>query len=164
MPRLTINLDPYKEEITTLLDSKRTNADIREYLNDLYGLQIADKTLRRRLKEWKISTHTWIQDTPALRDRVISLFYNGLNDRQLYEALRIEGYMLGEEALVQLRLTMNLKHYEQGRNDQQAADELARGRIAEELTKGVIEGYGRGLLYTHFQQLGVHIARYYSKA
>lgn len=102
MPRSKINLSPYKDEIVVLLLLKKSNAQIREYFNETYGLLLSDHTLRRRLKEWDISIRKWTQDTPALRDRVISLFFNGLNDRQLYSALENEGYVLSEAALVRL--------------------------------------------------------------
>lgn len=160
MPRAKIDLDPYKDEILALIALKKTNAEIIRYLHDSYQTQLADHTLRRRLKEWNISIRKWTQDTPALRDRITSLFFNGLNDDQLYRALQTEGYQLGARALPRLRYELGLKHSLRTVEGQQEAEETAAGVITEELQKGVIEGYGRGLLYAHFQQLGVNIARY----
>ena len=160
MPRAKIDLDPYKDEILALIALKKTNAEIIRYLHDSYQTQLADHTLRRRLKEWNISIRKWTQDTPALRDRITSLFFNGLNDDQLYRALQTEGYQLGARALPRLRYELGLKHSLRTAEGQQEAEETAAGVITEELQKGVIEGYGRGLLYAHFQQLGVNIARY----
>jgi len=160
MPRTKINLDPYKDEILALISAKKSNANIIQYLQNSYQLQLADHTLRRRLKEWDVSIRKWTQDTPALRDRITSLFFNGLNDDQLYRALQTEGYQLGERAVPRLRYELDLKRRLSTIEDQQEADEAAVGVITEELQKGVIQGYGRGLLHAHFQQLGVNIARY----
>lgn len=160
MSRAKINLDPYKDEILALISLKKSNANIMRYLYDSYHIQVADHTLRRRLKEWDISVRNRMQDTPALRDRITSLFFNGLNEDQLYRALQTEGYQLGERALQRLRFELGLKRRHRTAEDQKEADETANGVITEELQKGVIQGYGRGLLYAHFHQLGVHIARY----
>ena len=160
MARIKINLDPYKNEILALISLKKSNANIIRYLYDSYHLQLADHTLRRRLKEWDISIRKWTQDTPALRDRITSLFFNGLNDNQFYRALQTEGYQLGERALSRLRFELGLKRRLRTTGEQEEAEETAAGVITEELQKGVIQGYGRGLLYAHFQQLGVNIARY----
>jgi len=52
MPRPTTNVEPYREEIINLLQRRHTHNHICGTLNTQYNIQIAPRTLRRRLQSW----------------------------------------------------------------------------------------------------------------
>jgi Clr5 domain len=75
----SINLDPYKDEITHLLFSGKSILNIIAYFKDSYAIQISRRTLQRRLQAWEVVVRPQTQDTPALRTRITELFFYGLN-------------------------------------------------------------------------------------
>jgi Clr5 domain len=156
----SIDLNPYKDEIIHLLFSGTTISDVTVHLQRTYKLQVNPRTLRRRLKTWNVVVRPQTQDTPALRSRITELFFNGLDETQLLRALQQEDYQIGKYSLVRIREELGLKRYLRTTKEQDIAEARTLEILTEELQKGVIEGYGRGLLYAHFQQLGAHIARF----
>ena len=156
----SIDLNLYREEIADLLYSGKTISDLVKYLKDTYEVEISICTLKRRLRTWHITVRPSAQDTSALRDRISELFFNGLDEQQLLRTLQQEGYQTGKYSLVRIRKELGLKRRLRTNEEQDQAEELAQYTLTEELQKGVVEGYGRGLLYAHFQQLGIHIARF----
>lgn len=156
----SINLDPYREEIADLLFSGRTISTVLEYLEDTYEVKVGLNTLKRRLQTWNIIVRPSTQDTPALRDRITKLFFDGLDEELLLRVLQEEGFRIGKYSLVRIREELGLKRRLRTKEEEQEAEELATSTLTEELEKGIIQGYGRGLLYAHFQQLGIHVARF----
>ena len=159
MPAVTINLDPYKSEILHLLDTQKSHADILQYLKTTYELSVSKPTLKRRLKEWGIGVQIHTSDDSVLRDRISDLFFHGLTDPQIYRTLELEEFTVSPSGAIRIRKEMGLKRRLRTKEEQEQSDELALEKLTDELQQGVIEGYGRGLLYAHFQQLGIHIAR-----
>lgn len=159
MPRVSVNLDPYKEEILHLLSTQKSFSDILQYLQTQHELPVSDKTLRRRLKTWNVSVRTLTSNDSTLQGRISDLFFHGLNDNQILHALREEGFSIGPYALGRLRSEYGLKRRLRTQEERDQSQDLGLDVLTEELQKGVIEGYGRGLLHAHFQQLGVQISR-----
>ncbi len=73
--------------------------------------------------------------------------------------LQEEGFQIGKWALIRLRFQLNLKRSVRTEEQQAQADEVIQKLISDKLQKGVIDGYGRNYLYTHFRQQGHIIAR-----
>ena len=160
MPAQSIDLELYKDEIVDLFSNGKTVSDILKFLSSAYEVQIGKRTLERRLQLWKATVRSQTQDTPVLRTRIQELFRNGLSEVELLHILREEGHQIGKYSLVRIREELGLKRRLRTEEEKQEAEEKALEALTQELQYGVIEGYGRGLLYTHFQQLGIHIARF----
>ena len=77
----------------------------------------------------------------------------------MLRVLQEEGFQIGKWALIRLRFELNLKRSIRTEEQQAQADEVVQKLISDELEKGVIDGYGRSYLYTHFRQQGHIIAR-----
>ncbi|KAF1946536.1 hypothetical protein EJ02DRAFT_462549 [Clathrospora elynae] len=73
--------------------------------------------------------------------------------------LHKEGFDIGKYTLVRLRFELGLRRRVRGVQQSQEADRLVRELVAQELEKGVIDGYGQRYLYTHFWQRGIIVAR-----
>ena len=158
MGRFAINFDAYKEEIIRLR-AQKTPKEIIQYLHTTYDLSITERTLNRRLKEWGVSIYTKLAGIDLL-NRIQELFFNGLNDTQILRTLKAEDHTITLEGVRRLRVEeLNLKHRLRTEEEQEASNESTLSQLIDELQKGVIAGYGRGLLYAHFQELGVQVSR-----
>jgi hypothetical protein len=88
------------------------------------------------------------------------LFFDvGLEDQDMLTGLQKEGFNIGKYTLVRLRFELGLRRSIRGVQQYQEADQLIRRLVAQELEKGVIDGYGRRYLHTHFWQRGIIVAR-----
>jgi hypothetical protein len=96
-----------------------------------------------------------------VKARIQVLFFQvGLEDLDILTVLRDEGFKIGKYTLIRLRFELGLKRRVCGVEAMQEADRLVRRLVTEELEKGVIDGYGRRYLATHFRQNGHIVARY----
>lgn len=97
-----------------------------------------------------------------VKARIQVLFFQvGLEDHDMLTVLRDEGFKIGKYTLIRLRFELGLKRRVRGVEAIQEADRLVRRLVTEELQKGVIDGYGRRYLATHFRQNGHIVARYF---
>lgn len=161
MPRSIIDLNVHKEEIIQLR-LRKTVVEIVQHLQTTYNLSVNERTLKRRLKEWgiNITVSTSQPADLALLERIRILFFHGLNDIQILRTLTAEDYLITLGGLVRLRIEeLHLKRRLRTKEEQETAKENAHSELIDELQKGVVEGYGRGLLYAHFQELGVQVSR-----
>jgi Clr5 domain len=159
MPRSTVDINAYREEIIRFR-SQKTAVEIVQYLQTTYDLSISERTLNRRLKEWGISVYTTKSVDSDLLNRIRELFFLGLNDTQILRTLKIEDHTITLRGVERLRIKeLNLKRRLRTEDEQEASKEKALSELIDELQKGVVEGYGRGLLYAHFQELGVQVSR-----
>lgn len=155
MVRPQIDLDSYKDLITTLFNRQKTNQEICSELARLHIIEIAPRTLRRRLQQWgfrRLPSKT--ADNTALCERVRSLICDNLSDREILLTLHREGFQISLDTLRKLRQQLGLRR----RTDDPEAQRIQENQIIEvlrqEIQDGSIEGYGRGLLYTHLRQKG----------
>jgi hypothetical protein len=89
---------------------------------------------------------------PIEIERIQVLFFDvSLEDTEILQVLKREGDEISKHTLVRLRFELGLRRRVRGEEQCQAADALVQRLVEEELGKGVIDGYGRGYLYTHFQ-------------
>jgi len=132
------------------------------YLLEEHNVSVTGRTIKRRFRDWNIKK---IQAAPEMTDelcnRVRVLFYEvGLEDRDMLYVLKREGYNITKWNLIQLRFRLDLRRRVGSSEEEQAhADTVIHQLISDEVQKGQIEGYGRGLLYTHFRQQGYFMAR-----
>lgn len=158
--RPPIDLTPYQLELCGLFQEGLTFNQIAVYLHDTYQINVNTRTIKRRFRDWHLSRRLPTPVEEAAKKRIQILFFEiGLEDKDILAVLQAEGFNIGKYVLVRLRFELGLRRRIRGVEEQQKADELVRRLVAEELEKGVIDGYGRGYLHTHFRQRGHIIAR-----
>ena len=162
MGRPSINVMLYRSEILDLRQRGLRSEEISQTIQRLFDVKISSSTIKRRLREWDVmSKRKQTEDSPELRVRIRYLFFEiQLEDEDMLRTLKTEGFDLGLTGLVRLRKEMGLHRRLRGEEAQQEADEVLRHHIQEQQQKGTIEGYGRGLLFTHFRQQGINTSRY----
>jgi hypothetical protein len=147
----------YKDEIVGLFLQGSTNRDIVSYLFNNYHIEIANRTLKRRLAEWGVRKNERNDDTLQLRARISVLFFQCcLEDRDMLTVLEREGYSINARGLSRIRKDMGLIRRISPFN-QEEAQRLLYETVRKELDKGFIEGFGRGNLYTYFRSHVMHI-------
>jgi transposase len=159
--RTTINLTLYKAQIISWFqdDDKTLNA-IATLLQSSYDITTTTKTVQRRLKDWGISKRTRVHITSTLQARIAYFFcILGFTDKEIVHALQCEGVRIEHSAVVRVRRQLGLWR-RLSIFDRQGLEEQLREAIKVELDKGVIESYGKGLLYTHFRTSGFIATRY----
>ena len=127
---------------------------------ETFQVNVTTRTLKRRFQKWELRRRlpTYVAD--AAKKRIQVLFFDvGLEDHDMLTVLHKEGFNIGKYTLVRLRFELGLRRRVRGVQQCQEADQLIRGLVAQELEKGVIDGYGRRYLHTHFRQRGIIVAR-----
>jgi hypothetical protein len=159
MPRPRKDLDSHKSQIIQwFLTDNLTSFEIASRLSEL-GVSCDIRTIQRRLARWNVQKRTRTIDTPQLRLRIVALFFESmLSDQEMLKALHIEGHQIELVALVRLRKELGCMR-KKTEHEQIEAEKRFRDIIQKELDTGVIEGYGRRLLYTHFRTKGHLISR-----
>ena len=149
MVRPTHDLDSLKDQIIDWYTHKTTIDIIVERLQTEFRVQSSVRTIKRRLQKWGIQRRTRIQETPELRAQVAILFHTNLSDPQIVWALKESGTPIEVSAVVRIRrsqgLVRRMTPFERFRSDERLFEVLK-----QEIETGSVEGYGRGLLYTHF--------------
>jgi hypothetical protein len=160
MPRPTIDLEPYKELIQeSYIDNDIDLDTIRVELQHRHNVTVSLRTLRVRLKTWNIQKRQQSHDSPELRYRIITLFFDvGLDDPTLLDVLQREGYQIAIWGLQRLRKEMGLIR-RVSPFDSEAVRIQTLEIVQKKLEKGTILPYGRRLLYDHFQSEGHIISR-----
>jgi hypothetical protein len=133
---------------------------IAKHLDEAYAVHTTSRTIKRRFRNWEITRQMPTEVKEEIKNRIQVLFFEvGLEDKDLLSALQNEGYNIGKYTLVRLRFELGLRRRIRGVEQQRLANELVQRLVTQELQKGVIDGYGRGYLYTHFRQQGHIIGR-----
>src|SRR2546423_10144354 len=88
MPRPTIDLEPYRDEIERrLLQSHHTHAEVLAWL-ETEGVTIALKTLKRRCRDWGATDRALTSDvavTSRLRNSTIYVYERFMRCMHAYE-------------------------------------------------------------------------------
>jgi hypothetical protein len=158
MPRPRIDLDPYKDEISTLFHQHKTTETICQELAQRHSINTSYNTLARRLHEWDLRRLPRLlrgsDGHKALCDRIKSLVFDNYSDAEILLTLHREGFKVSNDTLKNLRQQLGLRR----RTDDPEAQRIQEDHITEvlrqEIQDGSIEGYGKGLLYTYLRQKG----------
>jgi len=156
-----IDLTPFKDLIIESYMAGSHCSQILDMLS-LRGIETSERILRERLSQWNIKKRQWTEDTPELRVRIGDLFYNaGLNDNDMLEVLKADGYKIEKRRLAQIRKELGLRRSICGMELEALEDDQRRleAIIKAELDNGVIESFGRGHLYYYFRSLKVVVSR-----
>jgi hypothetical protein len=158
--RPKVDLDIYQPELRNLYDEGLSFDQLSQHLAEQHNTQINTRTIQRRFQEWHVRKRKPTVISDELKKRIQVLFFEvGLDDNEMLQVLEQEGFQLGKYALVRLRFELNLRRRIRSPEQQREADIIVRRLVAQELEKGVIDGYGRTYLYTFFRQQGYIIAR-----
>lgn len=158
--RPSIDLTLHQVELCALHHEGLTFDQLSAYLFDSYGVTANPRTIKRRFQNWGVRRRLPTPVEERLKKRIQVLFFDvGLEDHEILQVLKREGDQIGKYTLVRLRFELGLRRRVRGVEQCQAADALVQRLVEEELGKGVIDGYGRGYLHTHFRQRGHIIAR-----
>ena len=163
MPRPSINLEPYKDEIIHFFQNNTSSKRISIFLYQQYGIEVTSRTIESRLRSWGIRRkNRTASSDPVLLARIKLLFYQvGLEEREMLYALQQEGFDIQASTLKYIRHQQGL--FRRVRNDviAQAQVEDVLSQLKTEISTGQIEGYGQRLLQQHLRSQGYMISRYY---
>ncbi|KAL4965070.1 uncharacterized protein BDV14DRAFT_189871 [Aspergillus stella-maris] len=161
MPRPSIDLEPYRQEICDLYQTGTFIDNIALLLANKYYIKVTPRTLKTRLKKWGASkqNRTASNDT-ALHSRIKVLMYQvGLNEAEILRILQLEGFDIQARTLKYIRQRLGLVHWTANPIINQAKVEKVMNTLRTELSTGQIEEYGRRMLHTHFKSKGLLISR-----
>ena len=144
------DLDLYKTEIIDLFNSKITYQDIVTQLLRDHSVRTSVRALKRQFQEWDVRKRTQSQDTEDLRLRILALFYQSLNDTDILQVLRAEGFQIQPRFLSRVRKDLGLSR-RVSVFDREKADRDLLLLVQKHFNEGRIQTYGRGLLYTYFR-------------
>ena len=160
MPRPSIDLSMYYDYIVQLWEDNFSISDILQKLNEKHFVRIERTALKQRFTEWDLHRRVRLQDTSILRMRIIALTYEScFNDKNTYDVLCREEHVLEMRAFVRLRKSMSIHKRVSVFNRAEIDAELQRV-IEEEFARGIIDEYGKNLLYYHFRTRENIISRY----
>ncbi|KAL4860412.1 hypothetical protein BDV12DRAFT_191720 [Aspergillus spectabilis] len=162
MPHPSINLEPYREEISNLYQTGTFPGTIIELLANRYGIQVGLRTLKARLTMWGITKQNRTAATDqVLHARIKVLMYQvGLEEHEILHILQAEGFNIQARTLKYVRHRLGLLRHTTNTIADQAEVERVLTQLRTELSNGQIEGYSRRMLYHHFRNQGFLISRY----
>jgi hypothetical protein len=160
MPRPSIDLEPYKDEIVALFRNDNSIEAIALHLRTRHQLQVQSRTIKSRLRAWGVRKNNPATTTDsALHDRIKVLFFEAsLEENEILAALTADGYKVTPRTLRRIRHKLGLLRRTNPAQAQQQVEEIVSALMAE-LERGIIQGYGRELLHRHFRSNGYMIAR-----
>jgi hypothetical protein len=148
MPRPSINLEPYKDEISTLYKSGKSPPTIAMLLGNRYDIQVSERTIKTRLSIWGIhkTNRTASKDT-VLHARIKVLLYQvGLSENEILHVLQLEGWNIQPRTLKYVRHQKGLLLRTVNPIADQAEVERVLNQLRTDLATGQIEGYSIGML------------------
>ncbi|KAL6229002.1 hypothetical protein BDW75DRAFT_117457 [Aspergillus navahoensis] len=159
--RPSINLEPYKDEITGLYLNNTVPNRIAEYLANSYGISATPRTIEARLRRWGIKKSNRTASTDqVLHARIMVLFYQvGLEEKELLKVLHLDGFKIEASTLKYLRHKLGLFRRTTNSMASQAQVEAVLSKLRTELKNGQLEGYGKTFLHQHFRSQGLFMAR-----
>ncbi|KAL3496438.1 hypothetical protein BJX62DRAFT_222109 [Aspergillus germanicus] len=162
MPRPSINLEPYQEEISHLYRMNVSRRDISQILQNRYDIKVSDATIKLRLQIWGVRkvNCTASKDT-VLHARIKVLMYQvGLSEVEILHVLRCEGWDIKARTLKYIRHQLRLYRRTTNTIADQAEVNRVLNQLRTELTTGQIKDYGMRMLHQHFKNQGFLLARF----
>lgn len=153
-----IDLDPYKDEIASMVRSGESHEAIMTTLANDYGITVSKRTFKYRLVEWGISRPIQRPET-ELDLLVMQLYKMALSSDEVLRVLQKQGQAISRRTLVRIRKRLGICL--------RCNDPIERVRQADEIREillvedavGEIEGFGRRLQYVFLRSQGVFFSR-----
>jgi len=153
-------VDGFRDDIERLFRSGDSAAVISRTLEEDYRTKISPATIQRRLRTWGLIRRTRTVSTEDLRTRIKELYFEeSMSHEDMIEALRTEGFSIGGGGLRRLMSEMKLVRRTDSGPAKECQDAEIRAAIERELPLGVIQGYGRELLHSHFKLRHLNASR-----
>lgn len=151
MPRPTIDVEPFKEQIIADLEAKMTDQTICDKL----PIKITTRTLRRSLQRWGVRRQIQTTNDKELHDLVHDLVLKELlSDKEIMPILLSRGYPISTTTLQRLRRKLGLQRRTDDPLEQQRQTHEIYRVLTRELQSGAIDGFGRTLIYRHLRRAG----------
>jgi hypothetical protein len=101
MPQPPIDLDPYKDKISTLFLNNTPIKAIAGHLQSQYNIIARPRTIERRLQQWGIRQRTVIDE--AIRARIWELLRRSASSQRILQILQKEGTPISDRTLYSIR-------------------------------------------------------------
>ncbi|KAL8739553.1 MAG: hypothetical protein Q9190_007654 [Brigantiaea leucoxantha] len=158
--RPPIGLDHYREQLIGLYQTGMTVDNLIDYIHDHHNIRLTKRTIKRRFKQWNVRKYVASDSSEEIKERMKELFFDaGLNDREMLQVLKADGFTIGLYALIRLRFVMNLRRRMVTDEEKAASQESARAALTKALESGEVEGYGYNYLQIYLRQRGYAFAR-----
>src|SRR5690242_6351467 len=119
----------------------QTFQDLITWLLEKHGVQVAERTIRGRFKDWKVSRKLSYEQEQQMIPIIKTLFFElGLNDKEMLIDLQRQGLYITQYALVRLRFKLGLRRRIRDPEQRREAEERVRALIEDGLQTGAIEG------------------------
>ena len=150
MPRPSINLTPFQDEIERRIAAGESQNQVREWLAT-EGISIGRNTISKRIVDWKIGhLSTTSAFNPTLISAVEEAFHTtGDDDQTIAQDINTQGIATTSNQVKSIRLAHNWQRrgYDKMQRAQQKAQTFAL--IDETLQSGECRCYGRELMKTY---------------
>jgi hypothetical protein len=164
MPRIgrpSIDFEPFKDFVYSLLETPRTWPGITECVIKEMGRHVGERTLRRQCALWGFK-----RKQPIDRSQLVVLFITEHfrttrdSDREIARLLETAGVVISADHVAIIRIENNLFRREQTLQDQQARQHIVTEAMRQAYAEGSVREYGREMMAAHLRRSGVVATRY----
>jgi hypothetical protein len=161
MVRPSINFEPWKDFIRSLLETPRTWPGVLECVNQEMGRNVGERTLRRQCAAWGLH-----RQHPIDRSQLVVLFIRERfkttrdSDLEIARLLETAGVVISSDQVAVIRLENNLFRREQVLEDRQHRQQIVTEAMRAAYAEGSVREYGREMMAAHLRRGGVLATRY----
>lgn len=160
MPRPNIDLEPLRQQITSLWSRGLSGVSLHNAVRTELGVSVSESTLKRTIRRWGLRRQERTVDDSHLRERLrFHFFEHYQTDASLHRILQSEGFTITLNGLARLRKEMGLRKRHRPEENivlrEQVIDHLS---VLDDPTKR-LEGFGREYLRTELRQGGISASR-----
>ncbi len=127
-------------------------AQIAKYFRDTYQIEVAIRTIKRRLQSWNVTIkRIKTNDSSKLRARITILFFQcDCNDEEILFFLKQKKYFIDRWRLIHIQKEFNITRRIFVR-DKKELNRILLNIVKAKLDKNVAREYERKLLHCHFR-------------
>ncbi len=147
-----IDFDFHKNEVLKLHQKEHAVAQIAKYFRDTYQIEVAIRTIERRLQSWNVTIkRIKTNDSSKLRARITILFFQcDCNDEEILLFLKQKKYFIDRWKLIRIRKELDITKRIFVR-DKKKSNRILLNIVRAELDKDVAREYEKELLHCHFR-------------
>jgi hypothetical protein len=153
MPRVAVNLDPFRHDINNQVLVLRWDQDTILAWLSRRGIVVSLATLQRRLAQWGITRRA----DPLEEDLIAAIddiFHHTLhNDKDIAKTLNTRGFNTNLRQVKSIRLSQGWRHRNKNENNKVAAIEATFQQVNKALNRGTARAYGREALQSNLRSV-----------